>query len=150
MSSQSKDISDLARWVREVGAWKSEHRRLRELLGQIDATLRQRERAVEDALWIRAHAVDANEARGAEKSLGQALAAVEREQSQTRERLEAICSSFEAVKIESSRAITMPEERTPQHATEPVSELKDEDRLREANRGSFPASDPPSFNPGRA
>jgi len=150
MSSQSKDVSDLARWVREVGAWKSEHRRLRELLGQIDATLRQRERAVEDALWVRAHAADANEARGAEKTLRQALAAVEREQAQTRERLKTICTSLEAVKIESSLAITMPEEHTPQHASGPAKELKDEERLEEANRESFPASDPPSFNPGRA
>ncbi|TXD37207.1 hypothetical protein FRC98_10770 [Lujinxingia vulgaris] len=150
MSTTKSEVSDMARWVREVGAWKSEHHRLRALLARIDTTLSQREKAVEDALWVRAHAADQHEARSAEASLRRALKAVEREQAQTHARLEAICESLEEVHLEGSEAITGPGEEPPERVGVSGRAPDDEDRVEEAVWESFPASDPPSYNPGRA
>lgn len=150
MSTKKQDVSDVARWVREVGAWKSEHRRLRALLARIDTTLRQREKAVEDALWVRAHAADVHEAKSAEEVLRRALKAVEREQAQTHERLEAICESLDEVHLEDASALTASEERPPKRVRRGDETPGDEERVEEAVWESFPASDPPSYNPGRA
>ncbi|WP_199589795.1 hypothetical protein [Lujinxingia litoralis] len=146
MSTQKKEVMDLNHWIREVGAWKSEHRKIRALLAQIDVKLREREHAVEDALWVRAHAIDRNEALGAERLLHRALVSVEREEAELHRRLTRICNELEAVEIERPPAITS----APGASEEAPGRAGEEERLEEAAWESFPASDPPSFNPGRA
>ncbi len=129
---------ELADWIRAVGRWKSRQRELKTLIQDVQNLLRDREEIVEEALWMRATAFG-DDLEEADKALSKAVAMAQREHEATVKKLTEIHNDLAASQGEDLF------ERPETMASSPQ-----RDRVEEASRQSFPASDPPSFNPGQA
>lgn len=142
MPDYAYDKSDeLADWIQAIGRWKSRQRELKKLVHQIDTILREREEMVEEALWLRAVARDKDAHAEADEALSKAVALAQSQHENTVQELEKIHENLKSSHVEDlfdrPRAM-ISSKKTPR------------DPVEEASRDSFPASDPPSFNPGRA
>ncbi len=135
--SQSND-EELADWIRAIGRWKTRQRRLKNEIKAVEDLLREREELVEEALWMRATAGSGAEMREADQALSRAVAMAQSEHESTIRALEAIREGLESTQV----GDLFERPRTMRPPTK--------DPVEEASRESFPASDPPSFNPGRA
>lgn len=130
---------ELADWIRAIGRWKSQQRKLKNLLVGIEELLREREEVMEEALWLRATARNKEEYEKADEALSRSVAMAQEDHEETVQRLQDIHDRLEGTELEGLF-------ERPRNLSQPASE----NPVDEASRESFPASDPPSFNPGRA
>lgn len=140
MANFSKERKDeLADWIHAIGRWKSRQRKLQKTIGKVEALLREREELVEEALWMRATARTKAEYEAADDALSKAVAMAQDEHEATLQKLNEIYDRLMESHVEELF------ERPTTLESRPVGNVVDE-----AGRESFPASDAPSFNPGRA
>ena len=136
MTNQDRS-EELADWIHAVGRWKSRHRRLKNLLTGIDQCLREREELLEEALFLQVTARTRDEVKEADLALSKTVAAAQRDHEQVVRELADIYNRLQATDL--SGLFERPALQDPGPVDDPV---------QEAGRESFPASDPPSFNPG--
>ena len=138
MTTQDRS-AELKDWIHAIERWKRRQRKLKNMLRGIEDQLRRQEETLEEAMWMVATARTHEQFQEADDLLSEALALAQKEHDSTFRDLSQIYRRLEA--HEAGRQI----ERLSQTAVRDELELVDE-----ASRESFPASDPPSFNPGHA
>lgn len=136
---RSQRAEELTDWIQAVGRWKSRNRRLKDLLWGVRRLLREREEKIEEALWMRAIADNRAQSEEADDALSEAVAMAQKEHERALKTLAELYRRLDESHVE--RLFEPP----PIAESTPV-----DDTVGEAGRESFPASDPPSFNPGRA
>lgn len=138
MTQQTRS-AELSDWIRAIGRWKSRQRKLKNLLTGIEEILRDREELMEEALWMRATSSNSAEYQEADEALSKAVAMAQEDHEKALRTLTELYQKLDDSHVEGlfDRPPTM-------------ESVQLEDSVDEASRESFPASDPPSFNSGRA
>jgi hypothetical protein len=144
--SHNGDPPDRLDWLNQMHEWRSDHRRALAKLVRIEAMLLHLDADLDESLQELLAGSDPLDT-DAEASLIEALDTATAQQAAAIETFDTLIKRLE--KLQGEIAAVAP--TASQEVVKGVTEKPDlDDEVDEAAWESFPASDPPSFNPGRA
>lgn len=150
-----------AEWIEKLHAWRAEHRRALAKLSKLEASMLEHDAELEEHLGhieiheqhIERHERDIAERKTDGEEPTPELAEHHSQLDRRHRDLRARMKRMEAVHTQTIATLEDTFERLTQirgqlHPEGKVTEVDDDARVHEASEESFPASDPPSYNPG--